>query len=410
MKKDVLALFIGALVSYNTQAQIDFSFWGRSAAGVESNVFNAPDIYIGPQGDTLTTDSLFVSDQLLLIELGTDLKWKVKKHAFSWKTDLSLQRYADVKQANATEVDSWLRYKRKSRRGISRAGYARLRSQDRLGLNVLGSELMTPFSFRQASAGFELSKDLTKWYALSTFFDATFKDYDPCVACGLENETVSLTQREWELGLNQTITLDRNMKRDEKLEVQVIWRDRKYRDWINYKLLDPNQTAFDEDPFLPFDPNANYESRHWRYAIGELSYTKPVNKYVILKPQLEYTRRFDVSNGDFGSQQWQTTLLAYLKSAKWKARLRLGYTRRDYTDRLAKQQEGVPYPNLRYTYLRTGLRIEHHVNSSFSIWADVDRTARESNTSLLTTRVRRSYENYLFMVGITASWDRPRKS
>lgn len=408
MKKHLLTL-VYALLCLGTIAQVGIKINGTVAPGFESNVFNAPDLYIKPQGDTLFNDSLFISDQLMLVALGAEFNWKKENHRFEWKTDLNLLRYAEVNQANATEIDSWFSYNRRQKKGVSRKAYLRLRSEDRLGLNVLGSELLTPFSFRQVEGGGGLEKVVSKTYTVQVQTAFTFKDYDECVGCGLNNETVSLTQRQWDVAIKNEFNLQADSRNNPKLGLNVFWIDRRYRDWINYELLDPNRNALDEDPFLPFDSQATYSPRHWRYFVAEVDFALPLSNTLKVKPQLEYTRRFDVSNGDFGSEQWQTTVFAYLKTEKWEGRLRAGFTRRNYTDRLAKQESGVPYPTLRYDYLRTGVRIQRFLKRGFSVFTDFDRAARDSNTTLQTTRVRRSYTNAIAMLGVTWDWEKPMK-
>jgi hypothetical protein len=391
-------------------AQTTFSLTGSLGTGFKSNVFNAPSVYIRPQGDTLTNDSLFVRDLLINAAFNADLKWQRKRHYFSWKTDFEIDRYAKIKQANSTEVDSWLRYNRKNKREkINPSAFVRLRSSQRLGLNVLGSELLTPFSFREGALGGSLNVNAAASYSFVTELSYSFKDFDACLGCGLNNESVSLTQREWELGLQHEFILDRKERR-KKLIISTRWRDRRYFDWLNYDLLDPNRTSADSEPFLPFDPSVEYTARQWRFFITEFSYTLPVSKILVIKPQLEFTRRFDVSNGDFGSRQWSTDLIALLKTDDWSGRLRVGYTLRNYTDRLAEQDAGTPYPLLTYRYFRTTLQVERVIGKNFSLWASTGYTSRQSNTDLLTTRVRRSYSNTDFLLGVKASLDGKRSA
>jgi hypothetical protein len=386
-------------------AQTSFNLSGSFATGFQSNVFNAPNVYVRPQGDTLTNDSLFVRDQLLNIALNADLKWNRKRNYFSWKTDFELDRYASIKQANSTEIDSWLRYSRKKKKEkINPSAYLRLRSSSRLGLNVLGSELLTPFSFRQVELGSSLIFKISPVYNLQTQISYTFKDYDKCINCGINNESVSLTQRQFDIGVIHEFLADKK-KRRKKFVVSTLWQDRSYSDWINYELLDPNRGPNDAEPFLPFNPNVEYQPRRWRYLITEFSYNLPISKAIDIKPQIEFTRRYDVSNGDFGSRQWSADIFTLLKSDSWSGRFRAGYTFRNYTDRLADQAAGTPFPLLVYRYFRTSLRIEKILGEKFALWTEASYTSRESNTDLLTTRVRRSYTNGAFFFGLRVFLD-----
>lgn len=383
-------------------AQTSFNLSGTLASGFQSNVFNAPNIYIRPQGDTLGNDSLFASDRLLNVSLNADLKWRRKSHFFSWKTDFEIDRYANIRQANTTEIDSWFRYSRKKKKEkINPSAYLRIRSSERLGLNVLGSELLTPFTFRQIEFGSSLFFKVSNSYNIETQFSYTYKDYEKCLGCGPNNESVSLTQSQLDLVIAHEFLVNKKRRR-EKFVVSSAWIDRQYFDWINYKLLDPNRTLNDPEPFLPFNNNVEYGPRHWRYFITEFSYNLPIKKAFDIKSQIEYTRRFDVSNGDFGSRQWSADIIALLKNDKWNGRFRMGYTMRNYTDRLAEQAAGTPYPLLTYRYFRANLRLERIVGKNFAVWTAGGFTSRISNTDLLTTRVRRSYSNADIFIGIRA--------
>lgn len=383
----------------------------KAAPGYEHNIFNAPEDYVPLSGDTLTIDSLLKNDLFFFFYAEVDFEWEKDAHRIEWANEVELLRYQDVKQANATELQSKLSYEHRPEKGFDKGGSFRVRSQDRLGLNVLGSELQTPFSFRQYELeGYvaKVKKDKRESVLTASY---SYKDYDICFGCDLQNRDVSLTQGEWDIELEQMWVTGENAGKNQELELTIRWRSRNYREWTNYELLDPNRDPLAEDPFLPFDPDIIYQSRQWRYLIFKGDYTFPLSRDAKIKPVIEYTRRFDTSNGDFSYVQWQPAVYFYHHGDKWDIRLYTSYTSRNYSDRLAQQQEGVPFPNLEYRYLRGSLTLERELSKGFAVWAEANYANRTSNTTLINTRVRRSYENWQMMGGIRWSieYDRSKK-
>lgn len=380
------------------QSTLDIEIKG--APGFEHNIFNAPEDYVRPAGDTLTVDSLLKDDLFFYFNADFDFEWEKDAHRIEWANEVELLRYREVEQANATEIQSELSYAHRPDEGFEKGGSFRIRSQDRLGLNVLGSELLTPFSFRQYEVNGFIGKEKKDKRESVLTASYSYKDYDICFGCDLQGRDVSLTQGEWDIEFEQMFVTGENAGKDQELELSVRWRNRNYRDWINYELLDPNPDPLAEEPFLAFDPDFVYQPRQWRYLIFKGDYTFPLSRDAKVKPVIEYTRRFDVSNGDFSYVQWQPAVYFYLHGDDWDIRVYTSYTSRNYTDRLARQQEGVPFPNLEYRYLRASTTIERELGSGFAVWVEANYANRNSNTTLINTRVRRSYENWQVMGGL----------
>ncbi|MCH2197278.1 MAG: hypothetical protein MK081_00725 [Flavobacteriales bacterium] len=392
-------------------AQSTMSIKLSAAPGYRDNIFNSPDIYIRDNSsvvDTLKRSQLIVSEPFLQLEGTINMKWLFNAHRINWKTHGEVLRYQNTTQANATEAYSKLSYDHKPKTGLRKGAHVRLRTQDRLGLNVLGSELLTPFSFNQVDGGAYVERQKTRGNSSKLEVTYSYKNYEICFGCDLNKQDVSLTQREWGAKFRQEIKTGVIAKRTQKIGIEVHARDRRYFDWINYELLQEDPDPLAPDPFFPFDPNITYTARRWRYIVGQLDYAFPMSKQVKVKPFIEYTRRFDISNGDFSYVQWQPGIRFYVKTDNWKVNSSVSYTSRDYDDRLAREAEGVPFPTLEYTNLRANAKMMRRHKGNRRLRIEGGYASRESNTTEITTRVRRSYTNAFGMLGIQWSFERDR--
>lgn len=398
-KPVILLIFLFGLIGFrDVSAQVKINAEISSGAGFERNVFNSPESYLTLAGDTLNRSALVQDALFWHTEAGVKFKWKRNKWQFEWDTGGEVRRYDGLKQANTNDFQTTFGFTHKGKKNWTKGAELRLRMVDRLGINVLGSELLTPFSFSQAEVnGFATRK----WKKSELTIKAKFihKDYDECVGCGLLGETLSLTQNEIDVALEEEIILKEIDRLKQKLSFSIRFRDRQYKEWINYDVLDPNFDGLGPDPFLPIDSALTYSPRHWQYYIGRVDYTLPLSKIAKVKAALEYTRRQDVSDGDFSFSQWQPGIYLYVKKDPWNARLYMSYTVRDYSDRLAQQLSGPPLPNLSYRYLRASLKVERKIKGNWFAFVDGGVAYRNSNTSAVDTRVRRSYFNEEIMLG-----------
>ncbi|MEO0404923.1 MAG: hypothetical protein AAF193_08635, partial [Bacteroidota bacterium] len=319
-----------------------------------------------------------------------------------------IRRYDGLNQANTNDFQTTFAVEHEGDKDWTKGLDVRARMVDRLGVNVLGSELLTPFSFIQGDIGGFIKKERPKSeFSMEAKF--IYKDYDECVGCGLLGETLSLTQREFDVRVEEEFTLKEVDRLKQKLTIGVRFRDRQYKDWINYDVLDPSFDGAGPDPFLPIDSSATYFARHWQYYIGRVDYTLPLSKFAKIKAALEYTKRQDVSEGDFSFNQWQPGVYLYVKKEPWNVRLYVSYTIRDYSKRLAQQLTGAPFPTLSYRYMRANLMVERKVKDNWHLFVDGGVNYRNSNTSAIDTRVRRSYLNEELMLGIRYKFEKKRK-
>jgi hypothetical protein len=374
------------------------------APGFEANIFNSPDIYQDLQGTILTEDDLLQNAAFMHFDARFKLEKRRNKNDLSWSNNLELRNYNGLRQANTFDFDSKVNLKRTINKKRTFSAEGRFRNVSRLGVNVLGSELQTPFSFLQYELSSEFVSRHSKRFSSTFAGEMTYKDYDVCVDCGLRGEDVSLSQLEFDLSIKEEIELSDDDKKTNQLNLSARFRDRRYFDWVAYDLIDPRFDGSSDEPFLAYDPDLNYENRRWRYLTFKVEHALDVSKTIKVKPVLEFTRRFDISNGDFGFQQLQPGVNIYARSKNWSARCYLSYTRRNYTDRIAKQRDVFVYPTLEYSYTRAKIKFEHRIRKAWFAFTELSYVSRNSNVTEIRTRVRRSYENVFMMLGVKWNW------
>lgn len=404
MKIRLLFICLNLFVCTGGYAQVRLKSSLEIAPGFEANIFNSPDVYQDLQGSTLSGNDLLENAAFMHFDARFQLEKRRKKSDLSWSNQLEVRNYNRLKQANTFDFDSKINLKRSINKKSVLSADGRFRNVSRLGVNVLGNELQTPFSFRQ----YELASKLEVRHSkrLSSIFAGavTYKDYDECVDCGLRGEDVSLSQLEFDLAFEEEISLNDDEKKINQLNLSARFRDRRYFDWVTYDLLDPRFDGSNDEPFLAYDPNINYQNRRWRYLIFKLEHALDLSKTIKIKPVIEFTRRFDISNGDFGFQQLQPGVNIYARSKNWSARCYFSYTSRNYTDRIAKQEGVLVFPTLDYTYTRAKINFEHRIRKSWFAFSEMGYVSRNSNVTDIRTRVRRSYENFFVMMGVKWNW------
>lgn len=232
------AFLLLCVVATGATAQSTLNLEAAMAPGYRFKVFNSPDDYVRTPGDKPFADSLLVNDAFLNGKFSANVKWKRGIHRFRLVTDAEILRYQNTPSAHATELQGQLKYDRRASSDRRQGASLRLRKQDRLGLNVLGSELLTPFSFWQAAGtGYVLRKNpADHTFKLEAAY--SFKDYQACDDCGQQGENVALDQHEWSIEAQRVWLLGRAHEAKRTLVLSVRYRDRQYTDWFNYDLLD----------------------------------------------------------------------------------------------------------------------------------------------------------------------------
>ena len=79
-------------------------------------------------------------------------------------------------------------------------------------------------------------------------------------------------------------------------------------------------------------------------------------------------------------------------------------TWRNYTDRLAEQALGTPYPTLNYRYTRLDAELVRAVGERGAVVTLFDLTVRESNTTAEDRRTRRGYRTGAVLIGYRMSF------
>lgn len=388
--------------------------WGGDVslmAGREWNVYHSPESYLASGDSAWVRDSLIRHDAVVEPALGWTAQRK-GEHG-QWRIGLQgdLRRYRNERDADRTGLQLRVQRTHHLTDALDLVVAGRLRQERRLGLNILGDELLTSFSFLQVQGDVQLDWRPSPSWTWSLGGEAFIKDYQDRVT------GVSLDQDEWSVegafqwrpgrrnrgtrGL-EVVGAKRSMS-DIRWSGAFEYRNKPYRNWINEDLLADVVLPIDSTPFLPYDPAlaGTYPVRHWTYATWRLRCEWPIREGWNLRLDARRQNRKDLSRGDFGYQdfKWSVRLKWRAPDGPWGAFVTGSRTWRDYTDRLAEQALGAPYPTLIYRYTRLDAEVVRDLGERSAIVALVDLTVRGSNTTAEDRRTRRGYRTGAVLIG-----------
>lgn len=379
-------------------------------SGMEWNVFHSPRTYFDNTGVAWSADSLVRDDQLNALRV--DMGMTREDAQGEWHLDLdgSASRYRRFREADRRSLDFRFGREQKLNERTTADLTAWVRDEKRLGLNILGDELLTSFSFTQLQADFVLDMEVNDRLEVGMEGEVYRKWYDQRV------EGRSLDQTEWTFELAANYTPQRRKKglrdldlvgqqRTEKVgELTAVfsYRQKNFLNYLNFDILDPDAGPLAETPFLPFDSTFAHPLRTWAYSNATLKYAFPDWGPWSLRLDARRQWRRDASLGDFGYRDAKGSLRVTRDSKRLELGGVLSYTWRTYTDRPAEQAVGVPFPLLKYTYLRCDLIAEYRLRKGLLLTTLVDFTARTSNTTAEDRRTRRGYRTGTVMIGLSA--------
>lgn len=394
-------------IAQSWERDIEFGVLG----GREWNVFHSPTSYVDNNGVLFPSDSIVLDDGLTMFDLEVDLSREDGRGEWYVSGDGGMTRYGLLREANRRSLDFRAGRDQVLNDKMEVSLEGRLRDEKRLGINILGDELLTSFSFRQAQISGAIEMEVKDDLALDLEVEAYRKWYEQRVT------GVSLDQTEWSINLETQWVPKRRKKGLRNLDLvgekrteevgeftlDLGYRQKNYANWLNEDILDPDRDPLAPTPFLPFDPLFNHPLRVWTYSTATLRYEWPEWQGWTLRTDLRTQRRSDLSLGDFGYRDAKGALRLGFDSGKdLELSGSLSYTWREYTDRLAEQQTPTPFPLLKYNYLRVDASAEYRLRKGLLLLAMVDFTQRTSNTTAIDRRTRRAYNTATFLVGLSA--------
>lgn len=386
------------------------------AGGREWNVYHSPETYLANGDSAWVRDSLVVHDALV----EPSVRWTARRQDDHgrWRVSLDgdMRRYGQQRDADRTGLQ--LRVERVHRLGddVDLIAAGRLRQERRLGLNILGNELLTSFSFFQAQADIRLEWRPHPAWTWSVGGEAFSKDYqDRVTGVSLDQDEKSVeTEVVWNPGKVNRGTRGLEMVGAKRAASNIRWsasyeyRDKPYRNWVNEDLLADVVLPMDTTPFLPFDTAlvGTYPTRHWAYSTWRLRCDLPLREGWSWRVDLRRQNRTDRSRGDFGYEDVKVSSRFKWapKASAWSAAMTASRTWRNYTHRLAEQALGAPYPTLNYRYTRLDAELERAVGDRGAIVALFDLTVRGSNTTAEDRRTRRGYRTGAVLIGYRMSF------
>jgi hypothetical protein len=405
-------MIIAAVVQQHAAGQdwekdIEFGVLG----GMEWNVFHSPETYVDNNGVLFPSDSIVLDDGLTMFDLELDLSREDANGEWFISGDGGASRYRTLSEANRRSLDLRAGRTQTLNNRMTAELEGRLRDEKRLGINILGDELLTSFSFTQAQLAGQMEMEVKDDLALILDAELYRKWYAERVT------GVSLDQTEWSINL-ETQYVPRRRKRglrnldlvgEKRTEevgefsLDLGYRQKNYANWLNEDILDPNRDPLAPTPFLPYDSLYSHPLRMWTYATATLRYEWPEWQGWRLRTDLRTQRRSDLSLGDFGYRDVKGALrLDFDPGQDLELSGSISYTWREYTDRLAEQQTPTPFPLLKYNYLRIDASAEYRLRKGLLLLAMLDFTQRTSNTTAIDRRTRREYNTATLLVGLSA--------
>lgn len=379
--------------------------------GREWNVYHSPETYFALGDSAWVRDSLVIHDALVEPALAWTARRKGEQGRWRVRLDGDVRRYQTEREADRTGVQLRVERIQKLGKDWDLKASGRLRQERRLGLNILGDELLTSFSFLQAQVDVELEWRPTRSWTWSLAGSAFTKDYqDRLTGVSLDQDERSAgVQFQWRPGRTQRGTRGLDMVGAKRTTSNIRWsgayefRDKPYRNWVNEELLAEEVLPTDTTPFLAFDTAlaGTYPTRHWAYSTWRLRCDLPLREGWAWRMDVRRQNRTDRSRGDFGFRDVKVSsrLKWAPKESLWSAAMAASRTWRNYTDRLAEQALGTPYPTLNYRYSRLDVELARMVGQRGSVVALFDLTVRESNTTAEDRRTRRGYRTGAVLVG-----------
>ncbi len=384
--------------------------------GQEWNVYHSPETYFTQNDSAWIRDSLIFNDAL--VEPSMQLTARKRDDSGRWRfsVDGYMRRYGRARDANRTGLQ--IRGQRVHHLGseLNLIAEGRLRQERRLGTNILGNELLTAFSFFQAQANLELEWRPHPGLICRGGGEAYLKDYQSrMTGVSLDQDERSFeTEVAWNPNKVNRDGQELVMGGVRRFASKIQWsasyefRDKPYRDWVNQDLLAEVVLPTDTTPFLPFDTTlvGTYPIRRWMYSTWRLRCDIPLKSGWFWSCDLRRQSRKDNSRGDFGFEDAKVSLKLKFapEESAWAATVTTSQTWRDYTDRLAEQAFGTPYPTLKYRYTRLNGEINRTVGQQGEILVLVDAAIRASNTTAQDRRTRRGYRTGTVLIGYRLSF------
>lgn len=384
-------------------------------SGLEWNVFHSPSSYRDNLGVDIPVDSLILDDRLSIGRM--ELDWERDDDQGRWKinSDVSFSRYNTLTAANRRSLEGRITREHALNDRIEGAIGIRLRDETRLGINILGNELLTSFSFFQAQLEADLNARVRSDMELELSWELFRKWYDQR-ATG-----ESLDQTEWSIELGWSWEPERRVKglRDldlvgqkrtdplGELTADFQHRQKNYANWLNLDILDESRDPLLPTPFMPFDSTFAHPLRTWTYTTATVRYALPEWRGWEVRVDFRTQKRSDLSLGDFGYRDAKSAIRIGHEGDELELTSSLSYTWREYTDRLAEQITPTPYPLLKYNYLRLDLKAEYRLRKGLLLLGLIDFTQRSSNTTAVDRRTRRAYQTGSILIGLSAEFNSP---
>lgn len=385
----ILALFTAsALFAQKTSFQGDAGYKG----GYHGNVYESPVDYQKNDSTYYKSSDLIKNDFAHGFAANVNFKTKLKGKRGRLLYGYSVENLLYLKETNGNlnEHDFKIKYMNNlNKKWTSSTNFTFARSQ-KLGLNALGEQLIISLAYN----GYKLEQDFVRKISKKEKFKMTgalvYKDY--------QQRGTEETMTHWDYGYKAHYY--KKFKKNRKLEVFGGFRYKQFTEVKNLDILNPDRIDF--DPITQFMPDTFPDKQNWTWTYLNIgtSLKLRLKKYMYLTPQINYTNRTDISEGDFSYHSLNM-------SAKWKySRLKYGfditgkYAIKNYTERLAAIPKQTLYSLLKYRTAKVGIDAYYRLDKKWYLTFEGRLIYRHSNVEVNTERTRRTYLANQALIGV----------
>ena len=373
----LLCILVIALPSV-CQAQVNWQIKPYQSVGYSSNILLSPAVLV-LEGDTLGKSEIYKSDVFNKIGIANRLDKKGKKgNLLGINSMAQTQNYATVRLANTYMMKSVVDYKFKVDTDFTFIPRVGIEKTKKLTIDILTDDGVNTYDYWYYFGGSEAFYRVNKKLRIGADVECGWKTYKTMAS-----------------GRNFT-----HMQYLASIEAEY---------WMNEINFFNFGYAFKQYDFKTlqseFLPNTLID---WQYhsVFASVKYKLDNDHYMAFTTELE--RKSDFNKADFSFAQWNNKILWdwYFNKVGIYGDLQANF--RNYKKRTAYTEENTSddYLSLKYNYYSANFKLKYNWNESSMIYAGYSRELRETNSSRIDMKYRRSFAFYGFSLGWTYTFNK----
>lgn len=364
MKYTTLIFCVLGTLCANSQLKVTAS----SLAGYETNIYKSPSILIS-DGEVLNESELFASSAYQDVILNSTYSKKWTNSLFKVSLNPQLRYYFSQENAKTSIVNARVKYEFNFSRTTKWQNSLTYKVKSQNGQDLDANELSTPLGFNRWNFSSRLLMRFSK--RNRSVFEVNYgnKTFDASesrqVAYNFYRLKFTTRKVKWKNGLLHSFGLN------------VAYSGREY----NIQNIEEETNS----------------KRNWDYINTSVFYKIPFNKKWNIEPQLEYEKRMDKTNNQFGYDEFSTSFKLKFKSKSFLFNLTSNFAYRAFGK---LNTTGTTIQKLNYKYVRLNMNTSYKLNKKWLLTSRAYLISRNSNNNNINTTAYRSYHNNYFGLGL----------